>query len=77
MSLFGGKRGQQLVFVGQVHGCDCVEQLAAGVGEGDEDASAVAGVGFTADQASFAEVIDPTETRCPRSGGGSPSGRAE
>ena len=36
-----------------------VEQLAAGVGEGDEYAAAVAGVGFAADQASFAEVVDP------------------
>jgi len=59
VSLVGGERGQQLVFVGQVRGCGCVEQLAAGVGEGDEDAAAVAGVGFAADQASFAEVVDP------------------
>ena len=42
-----------------MRGCGGVEQLAAGVGEGDEYAAAVAGVGFAADQASFAEVVDP------------------
>jgi len=62
-ALFFGQAGEQAVRVGQVLGRARLEQLASRVGEGDQRAPAVVGVGLAVGEASPDQPVDPEADR--------------
>jgi hypothetical protein len=61
-----GQRGQQDVLVGQVAGCDLVEQGGAGSGEGDQDPATVVAARSAGDHALGLEPSQPDAHRSRR-----------
>ena len=55
----GGQLGQQLALSGQQVGHGCVDGRHAGLGQLDDDATAVVGVGAAADESAALEPVDP------------------